>query len=64
MIIRSFIGVSSTILLAWLGATYLYKVPTERYPRQGGCSSPITRQAEETSEKIIAANESGKPETH
>ena len=35
MNIRSFVGVSSAVLLAWLGATYFHKIPSERYPRQG-----------------------------
>ena len=35
MNIRSFVGVSSAVLLAWLGATYFHEVPPERYPKQG-----------------------------
>lgn len=31
MNIRSFVGASSAVLLAWLGATYFHKVPPERY---------------------------------
>lgn len=61
MNIQSFIGVSSAILLAWLGATYLHKVPTESYPKQGRSSSPITGQSEDTSGKMIADNVSGIP---
>jgi hypothetical protein len=30
---RSFVSGSSVILLAWLGATFLNEVPTQRYPR-------------------------------
>jgi|GEM_PF-2376199 len=61
MNIQNFIGVSSAILLAWLGATYLHKVPTERYPKQGRSSSPITGQSEDTSGKMIADNVSDIP---
>lgn len=34
MNIRSFVGASSAVLLAWLGATFFHKVPPERYPKQ------------------------------
>ena len=33
MNIRNFVGASSAILLAWLGATYFHEVPPERYPK-------------------------------
>jgi len=56
MNIRSFIGASSAILLAWLGATYLNKVPAERYRQQGRSTSPITGQANDASLEMIAGN--------
>jgi len=31
MNIRSFVGASSAVLLAWLGATYFHELPPERY---------------------------------
>ncbi len=34
MNIRRFVGASSALLLAWLGATYFHKIPPERYPKQ------------------------------
>jgi hypothetical protein len=40
MNIRSFVGASSALLLAWLGATYLHEIPPERYPKQG--RKPVT----------------------
>jgi len=39
MNIRSFVGVSSAVLLAWLGATYFHEVPPERYSKQGRISA-------------------------
>jgi hypothetical protein len=33
MNIRRFVGASSAVLLAWLGATYFHEVPPERYPK-------------------------------
>jgi CBS-domain-containing membrane protein len=45
MNIRSFVGASSSVLLAWLGATYFHEVPPERYPKQGHTSAS-TSQAE------------------
>jgi hypothetical protein len=56
MNIRSFIGISSSILLAWLGATYLHKVPTERYRQHGHSSSPITGQSQDNTGEMIAGN--------
>lgn len=35
MNIRSFVGGSSALLLAWLGATYFHEIPPDRYPKQG-----------------------------
>lgn len=57
MNIRSFIGLSSAVLLAWLGVTYLHKVPTERYRQQNRSSSPITGKADDTAKELIAGNE-------
>ena len=39
MNIRSFVGASSALLLAWLGATYLHEIQPERYPKQGRSSA-------------------------
>ena len=40
MNISRFVGGSSAILLAWLGATYLHEVPPERYPKQDRTLAP------------------------
>lgn len=42
MSIHHFIGGSSAILLAWLGATFLHEVPSERYPKLDRSNSPIS----------------------
>lgn len=39
MNIRSFVGASSALLLAWLGATYFHEIPPERYPKQDRTSA-------------------------
>lgn len=57
MNIRNFIGASSAILLAWLGATYLHKVPTERYRQQGRSAPPITGKPVEATHEMTAGNE-------
>ncbi len=41
MSLKNFIGASSAILLAWLGATYFHEVPAERYPNQGKISTVL-----------------------
>ena len=46
MNIRSFIGASSALLLAWLGATYFRKVPTERYQKPATITTEVSGQAE------------------
>lgn len=61
MNISSFIGTSSAFLIAWLGATYVREVPTERYRQQEKGQSPITGKAEDISHEMIAGN---KPEEH
>lgn len=58
MNIRSFIGVSSAILIAWLGATYLHEVPTERYRQAADSSSPISGKTDDASLEMVAENES------
>jgi hypothetical protein len=59
MNIHSFIGLSSAILLAWLGVTYLHKVPTERYRQQSRSSTPITGKTDDTKKEMIAGNTIG-----
>jgi hypothetical protein len=39
MNISSFVGASSALLLAWLGATYFHEIPPERYPKQDRTSA-------------------------
>jgi hypothetical protein len=56
MNIRCFIGASSALLIAWLGATFVVEVPAERYRQQGHSSSPITGKAMPVGEEVIAGN--------
>lgn len=59
MSIRNFIGASSALLLAWLGATYIHEVPTERYPKQDRLSSlPSAINGMVSDGKIITASSS------
>jgi hypothetical protein len=50
MNIRSFVGASSALLLAWLGATYFHETPPERYPKQG--STTVTSKMASAAEHI------------
>lgn len=52
MNIRSFVGASSAVLLAWLGATYFHEVPPERYPKQDRIS--VSASKEDAAEDSIA----------
>jgi hypothetical protein len=54
MNIRSFIGASSALLLAWLGATYFRKVPTERYQKPTAIAAEASGQAEGGSSELMA----------
>lgn len=38
MNVSYFIGISSAVLLTWLGVTYFNQVPHERYPKQNRIS--------------------------
>ncbi|QTN33372.1 hypothetical protein HZ994_13960 [Akkermansiaceae bacterium] len=57
MNIRSFIGASSAILIAWLGVTYIHEVPTERYHQQTRSAVPVTGKAADISREMIAGNQ-------
>ncbi len=48
MSVRKFIGASSTLLLAWLGATYFHQVPPEKYKVQGRLGSTVSVGADTT----------------
>jgi|694.fasta_scaffold10605_12 hypothetical protein len=39
MNVSYFIGISSAVLLTWLGVTYFQRVSYESYPKQGSLSS-------------------------
>jgi hypothetical protein len=54
MNIRSFIGASSALLLAWLGATYFRKVPTERYLKPEVLLADASTQIEAAPTKLMA----------
>jgi hypothetical protein len=47
MNIRSFVGASSALLLAWLGATYFHEIPPERYPKQDRTSASYDKTPSE-----------------
>ncbi len=55
MSIRKFIGASSALLLAWLGATYLHHVPAERYPKQGRAGETETVETSNPADSIVAS---------
>ena len=57
MKIQSFIGASSAMLIAWLGATYLHNVPADRYREQGRSSPPVTGQIIGSEAEMVAGNE-------
>lgn len=61
MNVRNFIGASSAVLLAWLGATYLHEVPSERYPKQERLSSTAPVEMETENDEMIASNDSPIP---
>ncbi|MFT4177785.1 MAG: hypothetical protein QM627_14200 [Luteolibacter sp.] len=42
MKLRQFVSVSSLVLAAWLGATFIQKVPAHRYPQLGKERSSTT----------------------
>jgi hypothetical protein len=52
MNIRSFVGASSAVLLAWLGATFFHEVPPERYPKQD--RTPVSASKEDAAGDSIA----------
>jgi hypothetical protein len=59
MNISRFVGGSSAILLAWLGATYLHEVPPERYPKQDRTLGPTAQSpvaSEPTTDGLAASD--------
>ena len=64
MSIRNFIGASSALLLAWLGATYFHKIPTERYPSQGKFSGAVSEGSVHTSDKTVASASALETDSH
>ncbi|MEO5713640.1 MAG: hypothetical protein ABIT37_09130 [Luteolibacter sp.] len=55
MNIRKFVSGSSVILAAWLGATFLNEVPSQRYPKLD--KNPATVKLAPDQEKSLAAME-------
>ncbi len=53
MNVSSFIGISSAVLLTWLGVTYFHQVPHDRYPKQNRQSASKTVVAPEENEEKI-----------
>jgi len=59
MNIRKFVSGSSVILAAWLGATFLNEVPSQRYPKLD--KNPATAKLAPDQEKSLAAMEVKSP---
>ncbi len=61
MNVSYFIGISSAVLLTWLGFTYFNQVPHDRYPKQGRLSSDTAKitplDDEETITNTVSINE-------
>jgi hypothetical protein len=57
MKIQRFIGLSSALLIVWLGATYFHTVPADRYREQGRGSSPVTGKTAGSEAEMIADSE-------
>jgi len=64
MNLRSFIGSSSLILLAWLGVTYFHEVPFERYPEKGRIESSVSINQTPEETKMVAVAELEESETY
>ena len=45
MKIRVFVSLSASVLLLWLGVTYVREVPHRHYPKLGKDSLPISAEA-------------------
>ena len=56
MKIRVFVTSSASVLLLWLGVTYVREVPYQHYPRLGKDSQPISAEAKtaEASESLLS----------
>lgn len=52
MNVSSFIGISSAVLLTWLGVTYFRQVPHDNYPRQN--REGTAKVEKQTPEETIA----------
>jgi hypothetical protein len=55
MNVSYFIGISSAVLLTWLGVTYFHHVPLERYPKQNRFSSDNAINTPLESEETVEA---------
>ena len=51
---RRFVSGSSVLLAGWLGATFLYDVPSQRYPKLD--RKPTTAARDDDSKSIFIAN--------
>lgn len=56
MNVSSFIGISSAVLLTWLGVTYFHRVPHESYPKQNRQTADSKGVVPETPEKTIVVS--------
>jgi len=64
MNIRKFIGGSSLLIAAWLGATFIQKVPTHRYPQLGKDHKSPTTMVENTRQAYVAQKSAAASEVH
>ncbi|MFN4872567.1 MAG: hypothetical protein ACK40T_07030 [Akkermansiaceae bacterium] len=55
MNVSYFIGISSAVLLTWLGVTYFQRVSHESYPKQGRLSSDTVDSTPKESNKDSTA---------
>jgi hypothetical protein len=55
MNVSSFIGISSALLLTWLGVTYFHQVPHDRYPNQNRLSRDTAKSTPEKEDQKIPA---------
>jgi hypothetical protein len=61
MNVSYFIGISSAVLLTWLGVTFFQQIPQDRHPKQGRLSSETLKifpvENKETITTTVSVNE-------
>lgn len=56
MNVSYFIGISSAVLLTWLGVTYFQQVPHESYPKQNRQTTSAVEVKPETTKEPITVS--------